>query len=462
MDGRVRPTTKFSVGQHQLRYEDTYCVLDHSEDRHWSCFAVFDGHHMDRAAKLAAAALERALSRRMPAAPAPHAQHDDSLALATYARGVRRAVTAAFLDLHLQLAQDARDRKDSSGTTATVAIVTGPLLTVANVGNSECAVDTGSQFVLMTQDDRIGQSETELIRLQEAGATVARLRFDLTGPCRDTDVGCGPLRVWPGGLLLSRSLGDRESCYVLPYPHIRQVLMLDCAARIVLATDGVWNAIPPVKACSCLRGISIQNAASVLLQKASRGRTLYDDKTVLVVDILPDPRRHSFKAQSSPTASRSRVPFGPGPLSGLSKQRLTKSLTLTSTQRSPNSSPRQQIPKLPRWLRWSCWRRAVAELDRSMHGGNAGGSSPTTGATSDSCIRLLLDVDSFETCGDSSYGQLEEHLQALDVACSQGLQLLSISSSPPLGQGTGEERRMSHANLQDHHTLTPSLMRLTF
>ena len=38
------------------------------------------------------------------------------------------------------------------------------------------------------------------------------------------DNGVGPLRIWPGGLCLSRAIGDFDvGDSVLPFPHIKQV-----------------------------------------------------------------------------------------------------------------------------------------------------------------------------------------------------------------------------------------------
>jgi len=34
----------------------------------------------------------------------------------------------------------------------------------------------------------------------------------------------GPLRVWPGGLCLSRSIGDMDvGAYVVAVPHVKQI-----------------------------------------------------------------------------------------------------------------------------------------------------------------------------------------------------------------------------------------------
>ena len=68
-------------------------------------------------------------------------------------------------------------------------------------------------------------SNQHLILLRyAAGALIARLRFDLSGPCGSTEQGVGPLRVWPGGLHMTRAFGDTDcGPAVIPHPNIKQV-----------------------------------------------------------------------------------------------------------------------------------------------------------------------------------------------------------------------------------------------
>lgn len=38
------------------------------------------------------------------------------------------------------------------------------------------------------------------------------------------DMQIGPLRVWPGGLCLSRSIGDMDvGEFIVPVPHVKQI-----------------------------------------------------------------------------------------------------------------------------------------------------------------------------------------------------------------------------------------------
>jgi len=64
------------------------------------------------------------------------------------------------------------------------------------------------------------------------------------GPAKPREMGVGPLRMWPGGLCVSRSIGDMDTGpLVVPLPHVRQV-----GGRMVFRRGGVrfgcnWQAV---------------------------------------------------------------------------------------------------------------------------------------------------------------------------------------------------------------------------
>jgi BRCA1-associated protein len=65
------------------------------------------------------------------------------------------------------------------GTTVTVALCTGWLLTVANAGDSGAVLDTGSSLVELTCSHRIQSNLEEQSRLRGAGQQLAPLGFHL-------------------------------------------------------------------------------------------------------------------------------------------------------------------------------------------------------------------------------------------------------------------------------------------
>lgn len=279
--------------QHQQlsKYQDELVCCPPDGARHFGLFAALDGHASDSAARYAAQHLQSQLFARLP--PQPPAHPGDP----AYAASMRRAVAASFV----ATAELFRRARRSGGSTATVAVVTGGLLTVASVGTSACVIDSGWHSEVVSVDHRIGTNDAETSRLSGGGAQIARLKFDLSGPAGADEEGCGPLRVWPGGLIMSRSLGDHDDAptsLVLPFPHVVQLVLPQAGCRLILATDGVCSHFPPEKAPGLLRNVSIQNAASTLVQTALRKRRAAgaaDDASALVVDLLPS-SQYTYKA----------------------------------------------------------------------------------------------------------------------------------------------------------------------
>lgn len=105
-----------------------------------------------------------------------------------------------------------------------MALVSGWLLSVANVGDTCAILHTGDKVMEMTRSHRLDDCPDERKRLSESGAHLASLGYLLKGPAEPGENGIGPLRVWPGGLAVGRSIGDTDvSPHVLPLPHVRQV-----------------------------------------------------------------------------------------------------------------------------------------------------------------------------------------------------------------------------------------------
>ncbi|KAK9829976.1 hypothetical protein WJX72_008988 [[Myrmecia] bisecta] len=227
---------------------------------HYSVFGVADGHNGPEAAELCQRTLFNELQLRMPSGAAPPVH---SLEGQKWAQAVRKALADAFLALD---AAAARNHEDA-GCTLTVAIVTDRLLTVANVGDSKALLDTG--FELME--------------------------------------GVGPLRTWPLGLCMSRAIGDPGAGPgVLAHPHIKQVLVPEAGARLILATDGLWDALSAARIAKLGRSADTSAAVEAIMAATVRcqGGFIADDVSICVVDMLPS-HTSSFAAMCR-TLKRSR------------------------------------------------------------------------------------------------------------------------------------------------------------
>ncbi|PNG81819.1 putative protein phosphatase 2C 12, partial [Tetrabaena socialis] len=57
-------------------------------------------------------------------------------------------------------------------------------------------------------------------------------------------VAAQPLRVWPSGINMTRTIGDEAARGLLiPDPAVRQVSLPVTGARLIVASDGLWDAV---------------------------------------------------------------------------------------------------------------------------------------------------------------------------------------------------------------------------
>jgi hypothetical protein len=122
------------------------------------------------------------------------------------------------------------------------------------------------------------------------GAVVAPIAMWGSGPADDYTSGVGPLRIWPGGLCLSRAIGDFDvGQAVVPFPHVTQVMLPPTGGRLLVASDGIWDAYDKMSRASGMsRGWSTEVAPSRMIQTIVRAYGgLKDDTTIIIADIMP-------------------------------------------------------------------------------------------------------------------------------------------------------------------------------
>ncbi|XP_008805807.3 probable protein phosphatase 2C 12 isoform X1 [Phoenix dactylifera] len=234
----------------------------------FSVFALFDGHNGSAAAIYAK---ENLLNNILCAIPSDLSR-DEWLA------ALPRALVAGFVKTD----KDFQTKEHTSGTTVTFVIIDGRVVTVASVGDSLCILESaeGSIYYL-SADHRLEVNEKEVERVTASGGEVGRL--NIVG-----GVEIGPLRCWPGGLCLSRSIGDMDvGEFIVPIPHVKQVKLSNAGGRLIISSDGVWDALTFEMTLNCSRGLSADVAASQIVKEAVQVKGLRDDTTCIVVDILP-------------------------------------------------------------------------------------------------------------------------------------------------------------------------------
>ncbi|KAL8513960.1 hypothetical protein ACS0TY_013176 [Phlomoides rotata] len=189
-----------------------------------------------------------------------------------------RALVAGFVKTD----KDFQERAQTSGTTVTFVIIEGWVLTVASVGDSRGVLESAEGAIYyLSADHRLECSEEERERITSSGGEVGRLN---TGG--GTEI--GPLRCWPGGLCLSRSIGDMDvGEFIVPIPYVKQVKLSSTGGRLIISSDGVWDALSAETAFECCKGMAADAAASQIVKEAVQVKGLRDDTTCIVVDIQP-------------------------------------------------------------------------------------------------------------------------------------------------------------------------------
>ncbi|XP_058089252.1 probable protein phosphatase 2C 12 isoform X2 [Magnolia sinica] len=198
----------------------------------FSVFGLFDGHNGSAAAIYSK---ENLLNNILAAIPSDLSR-DDWLA------ALPRALVAGFVKTD----KDLKDKGQPSGTTVTFVIIDGWVVTAASVGDSRCIFESAEGAIYnLSADHRLEANEEERDRITASGGEVGRLN---TG----------------GGAELSTAGG-----------------------RLIISSDGVWDALSSEVALSCCRGMPPDAAAAQVVKEAVQLKGLRDDTTCIVVDIVP-------------------------------------------------------------------------------------------------------------------------------------------------------------------------------
>ncbi|XP_066381554.1 probable protein phosphatase 2C 33 isoform X1 [Miscanthus floridulus] len=310
-DGTERPHVRYGHSGFAKRGEDYFLVkpdclrVPGDPSSSFSVFAVFDGHNGVSAAVFSK---EKLLEHVMSAVPQGISREDWLQALPralvagfvktdidfqrkgemtpTHRHRVILGILAMPLGIWANLAEKmltlGTGAGETSGTTATLVVVDGFMVTVASVGDSRCILDTqGGEVSLLTVDHRLEENAEERERVTASGGEVSRLNL-----CGGQEV--GPLRCWPGGLCLSRSIGDTDvGEFIVPIPHVKQVKLPNTGGRLIIASDGIWDALSSEIAAQACRGLPAELAAKLVVKQALKTSGLKDDTTCVVVDIIP-------------------------------------------------------------------------------------------------------------------------------------------------------------------------------
>ena len=88
---------------------------------------------------------------------------------------------------------------------------------------------------MFSQSHRLEENPEEQARITALGARLGRARNS-----RGTEA--GPMRAWPGGLAVTRGVGDADcGSIVTPEPSYSRCHAPPSGGAIVACTDGVWD-----------------------------------------------------------------------------------------------------------------------------------------------------------------------------------------------------------------------------
>eukprot|EP01025_Chloroclados_australasicus_P065708 TRINITY_DN8950_c1_g4_i2.p1 TRINITY_DN8950_c1_g4~~TRINITY_DN8950_c1_g4_i2.p1 ORF type:complete len:428 (-),score=32.81 TRINITY_DN8950_c1_g4_i2:5235-6518(-) len=216
---------------------------------------------------------------------------------------VQRCMKKVFLSLDSQFMK--LNENSIAGTTLTVAVIMENILTVANVGDSKCILlSSDGHFLNMIAEHRLEVNEQEKLRIESLGGTVERLKLagDLNGD------GIGPLRMWPAGLAVSRSIGDKDARpFGTPFPAIKSMKLPAAGGRLIIASDGLWDFFSSRRVAAMIHRSKLEEVPGLLIrnvQTVSRN-VMKDDTSVIAVDIFP----HNQKTLYDCCATNSDLKF---------------------------------------------------------------------------------------------------------------------------------------------------------
>ena len=173
----------------------------------------------------------------------------------------------------------------------------------------------------LTQEHRAETNAAEVARIEGSG-TGAVIRRHKIGIME-----VGPLRVWPGGLALTRTIGDHDvGPAVIAEPDFSHVFVsAETGGRVVMASDGYWDVVTRAKLSRDVKEAAPDAAARKLVEVAlteytmklsRRGREpgreytpgliVEDDTSILVLDFMPNVSRAVDGEYLAPLASRTR------------------------------------------------------------------------------------------------------------------------------------------------------------
>ncbi|THF96667.1 hypothetical protein TEA_000854 [Camellia sinensis var. sinensis] len=177
----------------------------------------------------------------------------------------------------------------------------GWVLTVASVGDSRCILESAEgEIYYLSADHRLECSVEERERITASGGEVGRLNTgggtEFTPPMNSKPTNHSIAMVNTFFLCFF----NIHMLYVAGRERITasggEVGRLNtgggtelstAGGRLIISSDGVWDALSAEKAFDCCRGMAADAAASQIVKEAVQVKGLRDDTTCIVIDVQP-------------------------------------------------------------------------------------------------------------------------------------------------------------------------------
>jgi len=219
---------------------------------------------------------------------------------------IEEALRNGFLGIDEDLKKDPKFKRDSSGSTAAVALLTRDnVLYVSNAGDSRIILSTRDGKTIPLSRDHKPSLPTEIKRIRKAGGFVECDRVN-------------------GSLALSRALGDlsfKANPHLTPDkqavtadPETLEYLVTDDDEFIVIACDGIWDSMDNQEVVDFIRnklgqgkklGTICEDLVDFCLADAyNMSGTGCDNMTVMIVGLL----RHRTEKQWYEWMAKKKTP----------------------------------------------------------------------------------------------------------------------------------------------------------
>ena len=240
----------------------------------YNLYAVFDGHGSQAVANYCKTNLVSLFQDHLARAGSslsspPSIPHPPTSLLPRWESLISSSLSSTFQTIDAY----ACERFNRSGSTASVCVLTTDArlmreiggrvhVLVGNVGDSNVFIDAGETVARLNVDHRLAGNKQEQERIRASGGVVEK----------ESAADC--LRLWPGGLMMSRTLGDRDAVHAIAEPALRSAALgvtREFGCRMVIASDGLWDAVPAKMAAAAVRKKKVQVASQGLVQVWDEG-----------------------------------------------------------------------------------------------------------------------------------------------------------------------------------------------